>query len=177
MRLLLLRHAKSSWKDDTVEDHERPLNARGRSAAAALGRYLRAEGLLPDLALLSSARRTQESWSRLASEWPEPLPPAKVLRGLYLAPPSQLLAQIRRAPNTARTLLVLGHNPGLESLARLLAGPGSTAEAQRDLQAKFPTGALALFDCDLESWEALRRGSASLQRFVTPRALTGEEGD
>jgi phosphohistidine phosphatase len=75
MQLLILRHAKSSWKDTAVEDHERPLNRRGREAASAMGGYLAAEGLVPDLALVSSARRTVESWSRLVAEWPAP-PPA-----------------------------------------------------------------------------------------------------
>jgi len=176
MRLLLLRHAKSSWKDGGLDDHERPLNRRGRSAATAMGRYLLEERLLPDLALVSSARRTQESWARLTAAWPAP-PPVKVLRGLYLAPPSHLLAQIRRVPATARTLLVLGHNPGLESLARQLAGPKSGAAARGELQEKFPTGALALFDCAIDGWEALRPRGASLLRLVTPRTLTGEAGD
>jgi phosphohistidine phosphatase len=177
MRLLLLRHAKSSWKDGALEDHERPLNRRGRAAATAMGRYLRAEGLLPDLALVSSARRTQESWTRLTAESAEPPPPARILRGLYLAPPGAILAQLRRAPSAARTLLMLGHNPGLEGLARLLAGPGSADEAQQDMLEKFPTGALALFDCAIDAWDALGAGGARLRRFVTPRALTGEDGD
>lgn len=176
MHLLLLRHAKSSWKDTATADHERPLNRRGREAAGAMGRHLLAEGLLPDLALVSSARRTQESWTLLVAEWPEP-PTSKVLRGLYLATQSQLLGQIHRAPATAKRLLLLGHNPGLESLAGALAGPGSDRHALRQLDEKYPTGALALFDCPVDDWAALEKGGAKLVRFVTPRALTGEGDD
>lgn len=177
IHLLLLRHAKSSWKDAAISDHERPLNRRGREAATAMSRYLAAEALLPDLALVSSARRTQESWTLLVAHWPEPPPPSKVLRGLYLASPSQILAQARRTPPTVRRLLVLGHNPGLETLARMLAGPGSDADALRQLEQKYPTGALALFECPIDSWPALDRGGARLARFVPPRALIGEGDD
>jgi phosphohistidine phosphatase len=177
MQLLLLRHAKSSWKDDAVSDHERPLNGRGRDAARAVGRYLSAEGLLPDLALVSSARRTQESWTLLIGEWPEPPPPSRVLRGLYLATPSQILSHVRRTPATVQRLLLLGHNPGMEGLARQLAGPGSDGGALRRLQEKYPTGALATFDCPDSDWPVLEKGGAKLTRFVTPRALMGEGDD
>ena len=176
MQLLLLRHAKSSRKDIAVSDHERPLNKRGREATGAMGRYLAAEALLPDLALVSSARRTQESWALLVAQWPEP-PPSKVLRGLYLATPTQILANVRRAPASAQRLLVLGHNPGLESLARALSGPDSDPGALRRLEEKYPTGAVACFDCPLEDWSGLEKGGARLRSFVTPRVLTGAGDD
>ena len=177
MQLLLLRHAKSSWKEDAVSDHERPLNGRGRDAAVALGRYLLVEGLLPDLALVSSARRTQETWTLLVGTWPEPPPPSKILRGLYLATPAQILSHVRRTPAAAERLLVLGHNPGMEGLARQLSGPGSDAGALRRLQEKYPTGALAAFDCAGSDWSVLEKGGAKLTRFITPRALVGEGDD
>jgi phosphohistidine phosphatase len=177
MQLLLLRHAKSAWKDAAVSDHERPLNRRGREAASAMGRYLFAEGLIPDLALVSSARRTQESWTLLIAAWPQPPSPSKVLRGLYLATAGQILVQVRRTPATVRRLLVLGHNPGLESLARALAGAGSDGAELRRLEQKFPTGALACFDCPADDWSALEKDGARLSRFVTPRALIGGADD
>jgi len=176
MQLLLLRHAKSSWKDAAVADHDRPLNRRGREAASAMGAYIAAQDLIPSLALVSSALRTVETWSRLAAEWPAP-PAGKVLRSLYLATPAQLLAQIRRVPATAARLLVLGHNPGLEGLARALAGPDSRPEALRPLIDKYPTGGLAIFDCAIDDWSALQKEGASLRRFVTPRALIGGTDD
>jgi len=176
MHLLLLRHAKSSWKDASADDHDRSLNRRGREAASAMGRYLADQDLVPDLALVSSSKRTQETWARLVAEWPA-APAEKTLRALYLAAPTQILAQIRRAPATATRLLVLGHNPGLEVLSRMLAGAGSDPEALRQLQEKYPTGALAAFVCAVDGWTHLTKDATRLERFVTPRWLTGEEDD
>lgn len=168
--LLLLRHAKSSWDDPALADHDRPLNRRGRAAAARMGAYLEAEALIPDLALVSSARRTQETWSRLTAGW-SLAPPAQTLKTLYLAPPSRLLAAIHRVPAGTRRLLLLGHNPGLEHLAARLAGPRSDTEARQRLESKFPTGALALFRFAATDWRALAEDEGQLLRFVTPKEL------
>lgn len=168
--LLLLRHAKSSWTDARASDHDRPLNARGRKAADRIAAWLARERLLPELALVSSAARTQETWSRMAALW-EHAPEVSSLKTLYLAPPSRLLAAIRRAPSTVRRLLILGHNPGLEHLALRLAGPDSDRDALRRLQGKFPTAGLAIFRCDLEDWGELDETLCRLSGFETPRGL------
>lgn len=174
--LMLLRHAKSAWDNPALADHDRPLNRRGRQASERMGAYLLAEGLLPDLALVSSAQRTQETWARLSAGWPQ-LPPAETLKTLYLAPPSRLLAALRHAPAMAGRLLLLGHNPGLEHLAERLAGPRSDAEARRRLQAKFPTGALAIFRLAAQDWASIGEDKARLLRFVTPQDLEEAEAD
>jgi phosphohistidine phosphatase len=165
-RLLLLRHAKSSWADAGLRDHERPLNARGREAAPRVGRYLDREGLVPDLVLCSSARRTCETVARL--RLPEKVP-VEVSHDLYLGSPDAVLDLVRQVDDTVATLLVVGHNPTTHELALTLAGAGD-ADLVDDLARRFPTGALAglAFDGD---WRSLDAGAARLERFVAPRDL------
>lgn len=174
-QLLLLRHAKSSWQTADIPDRERPLNRRGADAARLLGDYLLQAGLLPDLALVSSATRTEETWHRMSKRWPGHTAAVELLEALYLAAPSRLLAQIRRAPQSAGRLLVVGHNPGLEALAARLAGPGSNAEARARLARKYPTGGLALFAVTVDRWGDLAAGRCRLERFVVPRDLAAPE--
>ncbi|SMF54077.1 phosphohistidine phosphatase [Tistlia consotensis] len=168
-RLYLLRHAKSSWDDPEQREFDRPLARRGRRAASALGRALKARGLRPDLVLCSTAARAQETWRLVAAELPA-APPLRLLRSLYLAAPSRLLERIRSADPAAETLLLVGHNPGLENLATQLAGPGSAPAALEALSAKFPTAGLAVFELD-GPWDAIAPGTARLVEFVTPKAL------
>lgn len=165
-RLLLLRHAKSSWSDATVGDHDRPLNERGRQAAAAMGDALRAEALVPDLVLCSSARRTCETAARLA------LPEATAIEiehDLYLADPHTLLERVRRVGDGVQTLMVVGHNPTIHDVALELAGDGDPA-ALAAIAQKFPTGALAVLRVDT-GWRGLQPDGAFLERFLTPRGL------
>ena len=122
-QLLLLRHAKSSWDDPALSDHARPLNARGRRAAAAIAQAMRELGLAPDIVLVSSARRTLQTLEALTPfDDPALIEP---MDALYLAPWRGLLAAIQEVPETARSLLVIGHNPGLHELAMALAGEGA----------------------------------------------------
>jgi phosphohistidine phosphatase len=162
--LLLLRHAKSAWGDPALSDHERPLNERGRRAAPAMGRRIQAAGFRPDLALCSSARRAQETWSLVAPEL-EARPRVVVERGLYLCGANALLARLRRLGPEDCVLLV-AHNPDLHELAVGLTADGPAA-AIRALVAKLPTGALAALA--LESWRDLAPDSARLLLFATPR--------
>lgn len=174
LELLLLRHAKSAWDDPGLADRERPLNGRGRRAAALMGRFLSEAGLLPDRALLSAAARTRETFKRLRKEWTGPPPPAETLEDLYLAPPSAILACIRRHGGEARRLLVLGHNPGLERLGVRLAAAGSDEAALAALAEKFPTGGLAWFQFAADRWTDI--GEGRLLRFVVPRDLEPAAG-
>ncbi|WP_193368275.1 SixA phosphatase family protein [Pelagibius marinus] len=169
--LLLLRHAKSDWKDAALDDFDRPLSKRGRQAAPRMGEYLRAQGLEPNLVLCSSARRARETLklvlTALASE-----PEISYLKSLYLAPPSRMLAILRRqSPETGRILLI-AHNPGLERLALGLArgaeGQDHSAAAQ-SMAEKFPTAALARFR--VAAWASLGEAPAELAAFVRPRDL------
>lgn len=167
--LLLLRHAKSAWDNPDLGDRERPLNKRGRHAADLVGDYLRRGSQVPDRALVSSAVRTLETWKRLCQRWSQPLPAAEILDTLYLARPSVILAAIRQVPADCGRLLVLGHNPGLETLALRLAGPDSDPAALAAMQDKFPTAGLAWLQFDAEDWQAI--GQGRLLRFVIPRDL------
>src|SRR3954454_5791713 len=119
-QLLLLRHAKSSWDDPALSDHARPINARGRRAAAAIAQAMRELGLAPDIVLVSSARRTLQTLEALTPfDDPALIEP---MDALYLAPWRSLLEALRAVPETARSVLLLGHNPGLHELAMALAG-------------------------------------------------------
>lgn len=170
MRLLtLLRHAKSAWDDDSLEDFDRPLAPRGRKAAARIGRHLRDAGTVPDLALVSAAARARETWERVASALGA-APETRILRSLYLAGPSRMIAIVNRQPASAAHLLLCGHNPGMEHLAEQLAGraPESLRAA---MAAKFPTGALATLSFEGDDWAAVAPGRGRLEAFVVPRDL------
>jgi len=169
-QLLLLRHAKSSWDDPKLADHARPLNSRGRKAAAAMGRAMRELGLAaPDVVLVSSARRTLQTLEAL-----EPLdetPLIEPLDALYLASGQQILKLVHRVAETARSVLVIGHNPGLHEFALLIAGAHAKQEkAGRRLAEGYPTGALAEFMIAGPWWQ-LEQGGAVLTRFLVPRDL------
>lgn len=169
-RIYLLRHAKSSWDDLSLRDHDRPLNTRGRKAAPRIGKLLRKRGWLPDLVLCSSAARAAETWELAAAEL-KAAPPEKHLKTLYLATPSQLLRALQRSPADCESVLLVGHNPGLETLAIQLAGAGSDRKALARLHEKYPTGGLAVFELDAERWSAAAPGACTLTAFVVPRDL------
>ena len=166
-RLLLLRHAKSSWSEPDLPDRERPLAARGRRAAAALGARLAQRRLPIDRVLCSPARRTRETLALLALA---PTIPVDYGETLYLASARTLLARLRRLPPRVHSVLVIGHDPGIEHLARLLAERG-VAQALRRLAEGFKTGALAELRVPEDGWRALRAGSAYLERFTRPKDL------
>lgn len=175
-QLLLLRHAKSSWDDPTLPDRDRPINARGLRAAAAMRQAMRDLGLEPDMILVSTARRTMQTLEALEPFDATPL--VEPMDSLYLANPFQLTSALHSVPETVRSVLVIGHNPGMHDLALLLAGPramASNAEPERSLASGFPTSALAEFSIP-GSWWDLREGSGKLIRFLTPRMLTGSTG-
>src|SRR3954462_669907 len=120
-QLLLLRHAKSSWDDPDLADFDRPLGPRGLKTAPVIGRELVRRGWVPDLALVSPALRTRDTWRLVSAELPTQVP-AKFAQALYEAAAADILAKVRQANAETATLLVLGHNPGLEEFARRLAG-------------------------------------------------------
>jgi phosphohistidine phosphatase len=163
-RLILMRHAKSSWAEPNQRDLDRPLNKRGRRAAGLIGGWLKARGHRPDRALVSSARRAQETWAGVvagvgAAE-------TSYLPELYHAGPEAMLAALRRAPD-ADAVLMLGHQPGIGPFAaRLLADPPGDADF-----AKYPTAATAVIEFDLDDWAAADWGTGRLVDFVVPRSL------
>lgn len=171
--LLLLRHAKAGWASGTM-DLDRPLSRRGHGAATLMGGYLRDEGLAPDLVLVSPARRTQETWDLV-----RPLvgdARAREDERIYEAPVLRLLSVVQEVEPEVRTLLVIGHNPGFEDLAKLLVGEGDQ-DAILMLGRKYPTAGLAVIDFPQEGWADVQPGTGRLERFATPKSLGGGEDE
>jgi phosphohistidine phosphatase len=172
-QLLLLRHAKSSWDDPTLPDRDRSLNKRGRRAAAAIRRAMHELGLAPDVVLVSPARRTQETLAAL-EPWDD-TPLVEAIEPLYLASAQQLLAILRGVSETVRSVLLIGHNPGIHELAVMLAAAraqSASGDTTRRLAAGFPTAALAEFAV-AGPWRQLDAGGGQLVHFLTPRDLRG----
>ena len=174
-QLLLLRHAKSAWDDPALPDHARPLNARGRKSAAAMAQAVRDFGIVPDVVLVSSARRTLQTLEAFAPFEGGAL--VEPMDALYLAPWQQLLDILRRVPETARSVMLVGHNPGLHELAMALVGPeamASNGPMHRRLAEGYPTGALTEFLIQ-DPWSRLEAGHGRLVRFIVPRDLVPAE--
>ena len=167
-QLLLLRHAKSSSDESKLADRDRPLNARGRRAAAAMRGEMHRLGLAPDLVLVSPALRTVQTLEAL-EPWDE-TPLIEPVETLYLATPPQILAVLRDTPETVRSVLLIGHNPGMHDLAQALMADMAPTDMSRRLAAAYPTAALAEFTI-LGPWLRVGPGAGRLIRFLTPREL------
>jgi phosphohistidine phosphatase len=159
-RLILLRHAKSSWEDPTLPDHDRPLSPRGRRAAKRVGKHLRHDKIPISSVLCSSARRARETVELVG-------PPGELLveNQLYAASAAQLLGRLRTVPDDAHTVLLVGHNPAIQELAAGLARDAESLAGR-----KFPTGGLATLSFS-GSWASLAPERAELVTFVTPKEL------
>jgi phosphohistidine phosphatase len=175
LRLLLFRHAKTA-RDSGGGDHDRPLTKRGEEDSKRIGRYLTDEQLLPELAIASDSRRTRQTLD-LALKAADQHPQTRLDRAVYLAEPHSLLALIRRIPAEVRTLLLIGHAPGMGDLATLLTGFGDRYAFAR-MNTKFPTSGVAVLDFPVERWEEVKEHGGRLDRFVTPASLDpGVEDD
>jgi len=165
MRVLyLLRHAKSSWDDPALSDSERPLSRRGVRDAKRIAEHLRVLGVRPALVLCSSAARTQATLELIRPAFVGA--PVRVEDQLYGATSEALLARLRAVPEEIGSVLLIGHNPGLQDLALALA----SSEADREqLETKFPTAGLVTLA--LSSWSELSPGDAELVAYVVPRQL------
>ena len=143
--LLLLRHAKSSWNNPALDDHERPLNKRGRRDGPRMGELLRQHGLIPELVISSDAvraRLTAEAVTEAARYAGEIL----LDQHLYMASPAEILSVLSKIPGSADTVMIVGHNPGLEELVEQLTGE----------QQDFPTAALAQIVLPIDQWSDLK---------------------
>lgn len=168
-QLFLLRHAKSSWDEPGLDDFDRPLNNRGRRNAAALAKYLKRTKLHPQLVVCSAARRTRETYGIL-----EPVLegiPVSFEEALYEAGKHGLLERLRRLDDHLGSVLLIGHNPGLERLAAALSSGHGDAKALARLAEKYPTGTLAVLETDVAAWGALQDGGCRLTAFVRPADL------
>jgi phosphohistidine phosphatase len=164
--LYLLRHAKSSWDDPGLADHDRPLAPRGQRAATTMAEHLRDEGIAPELVLCSSSRRTRQTLERIASALGDEAE-VEFERELYAASAQELLDRLRDVDDDVESVMVIGHNPGIEQLALSLAGEGAKLA---DMRRKFPTAALATLDVE-SGWSELQPGGATLADFVKPKQL------
>jgi phosphohistidine phosphatase len=168
-RLLLLRHAKAERSQPGGRDHDRILAKRGRSDAVAVGGYLVRHKLVPDLALVSTSARTRETWELIAKAF-DKTPKAEFDGRIYEAAPEAILNSIREAGAAGRTLVVVGHNPGMQQLAAMLIASGDVEARQRLLE-EFPTSAFAVIGFAAESWDSLHPMGGRLEHFVTPNML------
>ncbi|WP_050605865.1 histidine phosphatase family protein [Ruegeria sp. 6PALISEP08] len=159
--LILTRHAKSSWDNPMLDDHARPLSNRGRKSAPAIAKWLRAHGWVPDEVLSSTSTRTRETWGRMAMT-------AEYVRfqdALYLAGPDQMIRQLFEAKG--RTVLMLGHNPGIAQFARQLVQ--DTPAHSRFLD--YPTCATTVMEFDVASWTEVQWHTGKVLGFAIPREL------
>lgn len=164
--LLLMRHAKSSWKDLFLPDHDRPLSKRGVRAAGRMGEWLAENDLAPDAVLMSSALRVVQTWEKAAAHLANP-PAPKTTDSLYMTNPDYLLARIRNTDKAIKTLLVINHEPTLGLLTERLATPPLPDDCARALQ-KFPTAAIARFEMT-GKWTSLSKTRIRFAQFVKPK--------
>ena len=165
-RLYLLRHAKSSWDQPALADHDRPLSPRGQRAGLALREHLGSLREPPDVVVCSSAARTVETLQLIRPGLPSTAS-VTIDEALYEADADELLDRVHRLPTTATGVMLIGHNPGIGDLAATLAGHGDRA-ARASIAGKFPTAALAILAIDGD-WTAVGPGSARLEEYWTPR--------
>jgi phosphohistidine phosphatase len=177
MRLMLLRHAKTEKAEPGMRDHARRLNARGRADAAVIGTYMARHGMRPDLAVVSTSARTRETWELLCERLSaaDGEPPVEYDERLYDATPETILEVARGTARAVKSLLLVGHNPGLHDLARHLIASGDV-EARERLNEGLPTSALVVIDFAGAAWRKLGPHGGRLERFVSPRSLAEAGG-
>jgi len=166
-RLLLLRHAKTERAEAGERDQDRKLIARGRADASVIGTYMTRHGLIPDLVLVSPARRAAETWTLVADALAK-APRAVSDARIYNADPATLVELIREVRQAS--VLVVGHNPGMHELAVQLIASGDV-EARERINEKLPTSGLVVIDFPFDDWSRLHLNSGRLERFVSPRLI------
>ena len=160
-RLVLMRHAKSDWGDNSLSDHDRPLNRRGMADAPLMAQWLADKDLIPDQILCSSAERTRETVELMVPTWSRE-PSWSSADSLYLASPDTIVSTIRSVVSGARTLMVVAHNPGMAYLASMLSGKG----------VDMPTAAIAVFQVNHAQWcDFNSETPLELTHFMRPKAL------
>lgn len=163
-QLILLRHAKSSWEDDQLVDHDRPLNDRGRKAAKRIGRLLLEQRIVADVVLCSTSVRTRETAKIVFSKWPE-RPEIWFRSDLYHASPEQMAVILAGLADQQGSAMLIGHNPGFEQFLEQLTGQF----------VKFPTAAVAVLELDLEAWDQVSTATRGrLVQLWKPKELTND---
>lgn len=162
--LYLMRHAKSSWKDESLADFERPLNGRGIRAAELMGRFLRQQKALPDLVLSSSATRARDTIERVLKA-AKLTPELRFDERIYLASPAKLFEVVSQIEKERKVVLLVGHNPGMEELLHLFTGGVE----------RMPTAALANISFKASKWSEVKENTGTLEWFVRPSDLSGSK--
>lgn len=171
LTLALLRHAKSSWDVAGISDFDRDLAPRGIEAAPRIGAEIARVGFSPDLVLCSSAVRARKTFDLVL---PSITPPPRAVEQeerLYMASARQLLVRIREVPDTIRSLMLVGHNPGFHELTVALIEDASSGAAERLAKSKFPTAALAIYVFETDHWVDVAPRKGRVTHFATPRGL------
>lgn len=165
LRLTLIRHAKSSWDNPTVDDHDRALNARGYAAAKAIGAWLKDNNYCPDTVFSSTARRTAETWAEIANYCGD-TSEVQFTSALYMASPDRMLTILQGCRTTS--VMLISHNPGTAILADVLVD----SSPEHPKFSHYPTAATTVITFDADSWADIKPGSGHVEAFVVPRDLT-----
>ncbi len=171
LKLAILRHAKSSWAEPAQADFDRPLAPRGLQAAPLMGRHMAEIGLQPELVLCSPAVRTRETAALALQAVRVEQPRILFDQAIYEATAEALFARLQRVPDAVSTVLLIGHNPGLQDLVLSLA-KRPLAKAHGDLEAKLPTAALVVLEAAVDTWGDLAPAKCRIIHVMTPRRLT-----
>ncbi|HEY1962022.1 MAG TPA: histidine phosphatase family protein [Rhizomicrobium sp.] len=173
-RVFLLRHAKTEQVNkDTPADAARTLTERGRKDSPRIGRAMREKGYQPDRVLCSTSARTRETWELTNAEL-HSLAKVEFLESLYAASAREIVQMIRELPDTVNKPLLVGHNPGFEECAALLAHDSADPSAHfrfDSIQEKFPTAALVVLDFKIAHWKELAPHTGTLADFIRPKDL------
>jgi phosphohistidine phosphatase len=174
LRVIVMRHAKSSWGDKSLDDPARPLSKRGVKAAPLMGEALAERRLVPDHVACSTAKRTRETL-RLVLGALEAKPSIEYADELYaFGDGTPYLNCIRRQARSTRTLMMVGHNPSVQNVCLSLCG-GSRGPELDSLARKFPTAAVAVISFPIDQWSEVEPGQGGLDLFLTPRTLGSDE--
>ena len=165
LRLILTRHAKSSWDDPRVDDHDRPLNPRGYGAAKAIGMWLAKGGYCPEAVVSSTAQRTMETWAEIVKSC-NPDTKVKFISALYMASPDVMLNVLQKS--SAPSVMMLSHNPGTAMLAACLVKQAPT----HPKFAQYPSAATTVIEFSVDSWADVTFHSGRVEAFIVPRDLT-----
>ncbi|EIZ80238.1 putative phosphohistidine phosphatase, SixA [Novosphingobium sp. Rr 2-17] len=166
----IFRHAKSDWNDARLRDFDRPLNTRGRTGAALMGLHIRDHGVKWTRIVASPAVRVTQTID-IAGEAAGVMPPVTWDRRIYLANSATLLDVLREQDGDPRSILLVGHNPGLEDLIFDLVPDDGTSPLRDAVEEKFPTAAYAVIELPIDSWDDLAEASGRLVHLIRPRDL------
>ena len=169
-RLLLMRHGQAGWDSDEENDFDRFLTPQGQTDCKTIGGWMDAQTIVPNIALVSQACRASQTWDILSKYIPTGVT-VQLLEELYLASPGALLSKIEKLDDDIQTAMILGHNPGLESLTRLMSGPGSDEDAAENLCLGMPPAGLAVIVLNGNSWRTMSALGGQLSQFIRPRDI------